>query len=142
MAIDPKAKVMSVTYDGGRATATLGLLEELFGSQTLTWTAPTAGSFVREPHQRERVIGEGSKPVKGSTVQKKGYVGRLASNNASGNPATVYFSDGTSWEVRYAGPFAKLVKAITSGAAKDKIVQIVSERGAQAFKGIALPKPA
>lgn len=142
MAVDPKASIQSVSYEGGVATATLGLLEKLFGEQRLSWTQPSRGTFQRDGTQRQRIIGGASVPVLGSNPRRKSWVGKMASNNATGLVAIVYFKDGTNWQVRYSGPFTDLVKAVSNGTASADVVQIMSERGAKSNKGITLPGPA
>jgi hypothetical protein len=142
MAVDPKARIQTVSYKGGRATAALGILEKLFGTQNLSWTTPNAGTFTRPGTTRQRIIGGPSRPVKASTPRRKSWVGRNASPNGTGQSATVYFTDGSQWEIRFSGPFTDLKSAIANGSVANTVSQIMTERGATANKGIPIVNPA
>lgn len=74
MAADPKAARYSVSWKGGYLTASLGLLEALYGSDFLKNAATTQPKTVTvKSHARQRVIGGTAVAVGGYSYSLKRY---------------------------------------------------------------------
>lgn len=84
MAIDPNATSITLSYEGGTATAPLGVLEALFGTLQFQWLAP-----IGEPGPSGR--------------RRLKYGRRQRSRAKAGKPVSVRLNSGDVWTVRVTG---------------------------------------
>ena len=109
MAIDPKAESVTLSYEGGTATAPLGTLEALFGTLTFQWLAP-----IGDP---------------GPTGRRRLKYGRRQRSRAkAGKPVSVRLANGDVWTVRITGADMDFLdKLITQSGAN--VAQVWTPRG-------------
>jgi hypothetical protein len=102
MAFDPKARKMSVGFPGGSLTATVGLLEALFGTELVSPEEPSTAQVSVDSHTRVRVIGGPATAVAGHTYDRKKYpTGQF--NGGSGGEAIRFQLNGSDWTARLSG---------------------------------------
>lgn len=110
MASDPKARQQSLNYTGGSITTTVGVLEEMFGTNYagLTAQAGTLNVAVKA-HSRTRVIGGASTSVSSYNYSYKNWPTSEANNSAGGAVVLMRMAniDGT-WTARITGSMAAL----------------------------------
>lgn len=117
MAVDPKARKFSLTYDGGYFMATVGLLEAIYGPNFEDKVgAGQAKSVTVKSHSRQRVIGGPSKSISGYTYNYIDYPHR-SKGSAAGGQAIQVVLNGESWTARLGGSVQDF-KAFLSGAGK------------------------
>ena len=110
MATDPKAREVTVRYNGGSIRAALGNLEYLLGEVEVSWAGLSAG---------------------GAGGFRRPYGYRRASNAAAGQAIRVTFSDGEEAVYRVTGPIKRFIQEVLSKTSGLRIAQITSQRGAQ-----------
>ena len=129
MADDPKARNLTLNYDGGSLTMPVGTLESLFGvdSDILAPVPPTKQVGVRE-HSRVRVIGGPSTTVTSHTYEQIQWPTSQASNAAAGDVCLFTWegSDGT-WTGRVTGALSALGVFLVANSPKTVVFR--SERG-------------
>lgn len=102
MAVDPKARKLSIGFPGGSITATRGLIEALFGTELADpANAPTASVSV-SGHTRVPVIGGAATAVNGHTYSLKKYP-RGSFNGGGGGEAIRFVLDDADWTARLTG---------------------------------------
>jgi hypothetical protein len=111
MAIDPKARTVTLSYAGGTVTGVLGLIEYIFGAQQLRWTAPSLPP---------------STP--GGPTRRK-YGSRQRSSAAGGKTMTLRLSNGETWQLRYTGTAIKFIDAVLTKSVPGRVVQAWTPRG-------------
>jgi hypothetical protein len=82
MAGDPKARLVTVAYQGGTMTATLGLLEYLLGDLQLSWQKPSdstnhAGRRLRKYGARQRAAARGGRVMNLSLINGDSFQVRI-----------------------------------------------------------------
>jgi hypothetical protein len=111
MAIDPKARTITLTYPGGSVTAVRGLIEYIFGAQQVSWEDP---------------IGPATTP--GGNRRRK-YGTRQRSAAAGGRVMTLRLDEGHEWDVRYAGTDLDFLAQVIAKATPGKVLQAWTPRG-------------
>lgn len=110
MAIDPKARKVTVSYTGGTVTLTQGLFLYLFPGEKLEWKDPTppgGGGLGR----RKRIYGS-----------------RKRSAAMGGRILTLRLKDETDWQVRVAGADLDFISNFVMRAG-DKVSTVYTRRG-------------
>jgi hypothetical protein len=110
MAIDPKARHITVSYKGGHVTLTYGLFLFLFPGKKLEWkdpTPPAGGGLGR----RTRIYGS-----------------RKRSAALGGNIRTLRLQDESDWQVRVAGADLDFISNFVQKAG-GKVIMVYSRRG-------------
>jgi hypothetical protein len=129
MAVDPKSRNFSLTWDGGYLTTSVGVLEALYGADFGTKVgAGKAKSITVKSHTRTRVIGGASKTVASYGYNVIDYPRRVNGGAAGGQPIRVEI-DGDWWVARLGGSVQDF-KAFLAGAGKPtKAFQFMTEKG-------------
>ena len=102
MTIDPKAKKMTYTFNGGSITATRGLLEEIFGPTLVSNELEEEKAVSRIGHERRVVIGGPATFVKPASYTLKRY-GTTAGQGASGGEEISFMVGSDFWTARLYG---------------------------------------
>jgi hypothetical protein len=102
MTLDPKARKLSMNFPGGTLTATLGLLEAVWGPQLGGATDPETAPVSVSGYTRQRLIGGTSKTVAANTYTRKKYPVGSASG-AAGGEAVMLNVGGKWWTARLSG---------------------------------------
>lgn len=130
MAVNPKAKKVTLFFEGGSVTAPRGLWEEMFagdlGTLGLTGDPKTVA---RDGHTRTRVIGGPSTAVSSSNYQLR-RVKRGKRGGAAGGEAVKILWEGDLWTARLFGShqdFESFWKSVSFPLNGD--VSWVSEKG-------------
>ena len=110
MAIDPKARSITVSYSGGHVTLSYGLFLFLFPGKKLEWKDPTPP-------------GGG-----GLGKRKRIYGSRKRSAAAGGLIRTLRLQDDTDWQVRVSGADLDFISNFVRKSG-DKIIMVYSRRG-------------
>lgn len=117
MATDPKARKFSLTWDGGYLTATVGLLEALYGADFMNKVgAGAAKNIAVKSHTRTRVIGGPSKTVNAFNYNVIKYPRRVSGGASGGQPIQIEH-DGSWWTARLGGSVQDF-KAYLAGTGK------------------------
>lgn len=111
MAIDPKARTVTLTYPGGTVTGVLGLIEYIFGAQQIRWTP----------------ISQSPTTPGGNTRRK--YGSRQRSSAAGGRSITLRVDTGKTWQLRYTGTTVKFLDAVVVKSVPGRVVQAWTPRG-------------
>ena len=102
MAVDPKARKVSVGFPGGSITGTRGLLEAAFGAGLVAADQSGTDTISRKAHSRTRVIGGSSTNVDATTYELKKFPsGRPG--GAMGGEAIQLQVGGDWWTARLSG---------------------------------------
>jgi hypothetical protein len=130
MAIDLKAKKVSLNFPGGSLTATTGLLEAMFGPNlTGAGEQATEGTITVSGHSRTRVIGGSSTAVGGYSYTDKKYP-TTVSGGASGGKVVMLLVNGKYWTARLSGSLQNFAAFITGASlSSDGAFFFKSERG-------------
>jgi hypothetical protein len=129
MAVDPKARKFSLTWDGGYLTATVGLLEALYGKDF----AEKVGAGARKDisvkgHSRVRVIGQPAKTIASYNYSVIDYPRRVSGGAAGGQPIRIEYN-GKWWSARLGGSVQDF-KAFLSGTGSPlSAFQFMTEKG-------------
>lgn len=119
MALDPKARDVTIPYPGGSCSCTRGLAEVLFGTDLAPLeTTPVSTNVSVRSHQRVRVIGTPAITVNAHNYTYEKYPTASTSLAEGGQPCMVTLNDGSSWTIRVSGPlneFATFLKDKTVG---------------------------
>lgn len=113
MAVDPKARLNTISYPKGTVTAPRGLLEYLFGTGTpgVSWAVPV-----------DAIAGPGG-------VRRRKYGTRQRSSSRAGEPMQLILNNGEAYTVRITGTHTKFIDAFLSKGGGAKVANIYSERG-------------
>ena len=111
MATDPKARTMTVAYEGGTVSAALGLLQYLFGNLEPAWGAGSVGTTQT-----------GRKRYK--------YGSRQKSNAAAGKQVFLDLTDGKTYSVRVTGNVVDFVDAILPKTG-NTVARVYTRRGSE-----------
>ena len=111
MAIDPKAREVTLTYPGGTVTAKLGIIQAIFGPQQIRWNALSAGPA-----------------LPGGNTRRK-YGTRQRSSAAGGRQMFVRLDSGEVWSVRQTGTVIKFIDAVIARSAPGKVLNVWTPRG-------------
>ena len=130
MGFDPKARKFSLSWDGGYLTATVGLLEALYGKDFMDKAgAGKAKTITVKAHNRTRVIGGPSKGVTAHSYSVIEYP-RFINGGAAGGQEISIENGGSWWTARLGGSIQDF-KAYLAGAGKPTTTfQFRSQRGA------------
>lgn len=129
MAIDPKARKLTIPYPGGSVTATRGLLEAMFGEALVNVAAGTPKTVSRRGHSRVRVIGGDSTGVGGSNYQIGKYPTARFNGGSGGHPVKVNLN-GELWTIRVTGSLSKFADwAAGANWVTGTGVAFISEKG-------------
>jgi hypothetical protein len=103
MALDTKARKVAMNYPGGTLTASLGLLEAIFGPNlTGAGDAVSTTTVSVGGHTRVRVIGGPGKSVSGYNYTRKKYPVAVNGGAAGGEPIALLVN-GKYWTARLSG---------------------------------------
>lgn len=103
MALDPKARKVSLNFPGGSLTATRGLLEAIYGPDLTGAGGTSVSSNVSvSGHSRVRVIGGPSTSVAGSTYVRNKFPTQVNGGSAGGE-AIALLVGGKYWTARLSG---------------------------------------
>lgn len=129
MAVDPKARRFSLTWNGGYLTATVGLLEMLYGQDFAEKVgAGQAKNISVKGHSRRRMIGGPSKTVGAYAYNVIDYPRRVNGGAAGGQPIRIEY-DGDWWSARLGGSVQDF-KAFLGGNGKPlRAFQFLTEKG-------------
>jgi hypothetical protein len=103
---DPKARKVTLFYNGGSVTATKGLLDFLFPSWNPSWL-PNGES------------GSGRRP----------FGSRQRDTRGKGQVMTLQLQNGEEWGVRITGSHTKFIQVLLGQGSTDQVLQVFSERG-------------
>jgi hypothetical protein len=106
MAVDPKAKQVTVTYPGGTVTATRGLMDFLFPSRIPSWL-----------------------PNGESGVGKRPFGSKQADNRAAGRLLKLVLSDGSTFSVRITGTDTKFLQTFLGAGNVSNVSMVYTEAG-------------
>ena len=107
MALDPKARSITLTYDGGYIEMTRGLAEMLFGaSNPALETQPKDATVSVKSHSRTRVIGGPATSVGAYSYTYKKFPTTVSDLASGGREIFVDIGDGEKWTARVGGSFA------------------------------------
>jgi len=143
MATDPKARRISLGFDGGSLTASRGLLEALFGVDLVQQNEVATITVSRKTHSRFRVIGGNSTSVQATSYTRKRY-GQAGSDAASGGEANPPLYEGEWWTARLSGSHQKFNAWLKGSTwASGKTAYWRSEKGTKygPFKPVAALLP-
>lgn len=111
MAVDPKARKVTLSYEGGTATAPLGLFQSIFGNFQPRWTPTVSG-------------------INGITGRKRFKYGRRQRALASGGRELFVVTDqGEEWTVRVTGEDNAFIDQILARADNNKVLNVYTKRG-------------
>lgn len=129
MAVDPKARRFSLTWDGGYLTASVGLLEALYGADFGEKVgAGKAKTISVKGHSRQAMIGGPTKTVASYTYNVIDYPRRLSGGAAGGQPIRIEYG-GSWWTCRLGGSVQDF-KAFLAGTGKPNTAfQFMTEKG-------------
>jgi hypothetical protein len=103
MAVDPKARKFTLSWDGGYLTARVGLLEAIYGVDFMEKVgAGSAKDISVKGHSRQRVIGGPSKTVGGYSYRVIDYPHRRKGAASGGQPIKIMYR-GKPWTARLGG---------------------------------------
>lgn len=129
MSVDPKARKFSLTWNGGYLTATVGLLEAIYGKDFAAKVgAGSAKTISVKGHSRQRKIGGATKAVASYTFNIIDYPRRVNGGAAGGQPIRIEY--GGSWWTARLGGSVQDFKAFLSGTGKPSTpFQFLTEKG-------------
>jgi hypothetical protein len=110
MAVDPKSRLVTITYPKGHMTASVGLVEYLLGNVALKWE-------------------KSSTPAAPGGRRKRKYGTKQRSSAIGGREITLQTGDGKSWKVRVAGADIDFIDYILANTAAGKVVGAYTARG-------------
>lgn len=129
MAIDPKARKVSIGYAGGSISASRGLLEAMFGEELVQVNTGTPVAVSRDSHSRTRVIGGPSTAVAGANFSIGQYPASRSNGGSGGEPILVNL-DGNWWTLRLSGSHQALAAFMSNATwASGKTLMFKSEKG-------------
>lgn len=129
MAVDKKARLFSLTWDGGYLTATVGLLEALYGADFMDKVgAGKAKTIAVKGHSRTRVIGGPSTAVAGYSYGVIKYPRKVAGGAAGGQPIKIEL-DGSWWTARLGGSVQDFKAFLAGTGASAVTFQFMTEKG-------------
>lgn len=102
MALDPKTRKVAMNFTGGTLTASLGLLEAIWGPQLAATMAPESTTVSVRSYSRQRLIGGATKTVAANTYNRKKYPVGAASGAAGGEAISLQIN-GKWWTARLSG---------------------------------------
>jgi hypothetical protein len=102
MAIDPKARKITITFEGGSLTASRGMLEAVFGPALVASAGSEPVLVLRESHTRSEYPGGPRTAVSGSTYTLKRY-GKPNSGGSSGGEPILMYVNGDPFTARLSG---------------------------------------
>lgn len=114
MAKDPKARHMTLSYDGGTFRAAIGLMEYLFGVTGLGWVAGSGGTTA-------------------GGRRKWKYKGRQKSNAAAGKEVFLLLDNDEVYSGRVTGAYMDFIEQIVTRC-PDKVLNVWTMRGTEAGK--------
>jgi hypothetical protein len=121
MTVDPKARRMTLTFEGGSLTASKGLLEAVFGPELVRAPAGAAVLVQRDATERSDYPGGPKTAVKGSNFTLKRYGSPNASGSSGGEPILLYVG-GSPFTARLSGShqaFCEYLKNSTWASGND-----------------------
>lgn len=129
MATDPDAKDLTVNYDGGALTMSIGAFKSLFGlDYQLIVPDPETKTVTVKTHTRTRVIGGPASNVEGYSYQFTQWPTSQANNAAAGDVVLLSWSGSEgAFTGRVRGSLASL--GVWLEANSGNIVEFRSERG-------------
>ena len=129
MAVDPKARKISIGFPGGSLTATRGLLEALFGANLVNAAQYGTANISVNGHSRTRVIGGASTPVASHNYTKKKFPTGQRGGGAAGEPIQFLYN-GDWWTARLTGSHQELNDWLTTTpGSSTQSLQWRSEKG-------------
>lgn len=129
MALDPKAREVTIPYSGGFISLTRGLAEAVFGTNLNKIVAQGSTTTVNvKAHQRVRVIGQPATNVSAYSYTYKKWPTGVAENAKGGQPVMFNLSTGGDWTVRVHGPLSELASWLY-GKVNDTGMTFTSQRG-------------
>jgi hypothetical protein len=118
MALDTKARKVALNYEGGTLTATIGLLEAIFGPDLIgAGSAVTTSTVSVGGHTRVRVIGGPGKTVSGYNYARKKYPIAVSGGAAGGEPIALLVN-GKYWTARLSGSHQEFADFLQSASIK------------------------
>jgi len=129
MAVDPKARRFSVTWNGGYLTASVGLLEALYGEDFNEKVGAGAAKTINVGgHSRQRRIGGPTTSVAGYSYNVIDYPRRVNGGAAGGQPIRIEYG-GSWWTARLGGSIQDF-KAFLAGVGSPLAAfQFMTEKG-------------
>ena len=107
MALDPKARSITLTYDGGYMEMTRGLAEMLFGaSNPALESQPKDANVAVKSHSRTRVIGGPTTSVGAYNYTYKKFPTTSNDPASGGREIFIDIGDGEKWTARVGGSLA------------------------------------
>lgn len=113
MAINPQARLLSVTYPKGTFTAPKGLIDFLFGTNgsRLSWQSPV--------NLADAITGR----------RRRKYGTRQRSSAGAGEQIRLVMNDGAIYSGRITGTHTAFIDHFLSVGGADKVLNVYSERG-------------
>jgi hypothetical protein len=140
--MDPNKRRLTIPFNGGSITGSLGLLEFLFGERLVAEQLGKKTAVTRRAHSRRRVIGGDSSSVAGAEYELTSYGARGSSQASGGEPVRV-LADGDWWTLRLVGSHEAFDKFLKRGGfAGGKIVLWQSEKGTDYGPYVSAEEPA
>ena len=129
MATDPDAKGLTVNYDGGSLTMSIGAFKSLFGfDYQLIVPEPETKTVTVKAHSRTRIIGEPATNVAGYSYEFTQWPTSNANGAAAGDVVLLEWSGSEGeWTGRVTGALASLGTWLE--ATSGNIVSFRSQRG-------------
>jgi len=129
MALDPKARDVTINYDGGYCNMTRGLAEFMFGTDFAPLAvAPKPETVSVKAHSRTRVIGQPSTNVAAHTYTYDKYPTSTSELAEGGQPVMVNIGEDSDWTVRVGGPLYAFVDFLDQKVQLDAVF-VTSQRG-------------
>ena len=122
MALDPKAREITLSYSGGYVEMTRGLAELIFGaSNPALETKPTDATVAVKSHSRTRVIGGPATTVSAHTYTYKKFPTTSSDPASGGREIFIDIGDGEKWTGRVGGSFADAGVFFMNNTKLDKV---------------------
>lgn len=103
MAVDAKARKLTLSFKGGSVRGPVGLLEAVFGDQKIDAAMQGEEQTVTvKGHTRIRVIGQPGKSIAANTYTRTRYPSGHAGGPAGGEPIRI-LANGDWWTLRLTG---------------------------------------
>lgn len=127
--MDLKARKVTIPFNGGSVTGTIGLLEAVFGEQLVADQQGKLTAVARRAHSRRRVIGGPSESVAAASYNLTSYGARGNGPASGGEPIQVFYA-GDWWTMRLTGSHTAFDGFLKQGGfAGGKVVLWRSEKG-------------
>jgi hypothetical protein len=128
MAGDPKARTMTVPYEGGSFTASKELIRHIFGDKFVDEQVPKTVDRKRKEHNRTRVIGGPSIVVKEANYKETKFPVAKGHSRSGGDPV-LFLVGNDAFTARLHGNHQNFVKFVRANKAQlQKTFQVRTEK--------------